>query len=210
MSTKPRTRAKKLVVSETNENQKLTIPSAARDPKAKSAKRHNPDSIYAPSLLERKVTLPFRAVGSDLHRKLESILKSQYEGKCGPEGFIKPGSITIFSHSTGVLLAGKIEFTVGFECEVCKPVEGMNIMCIAKNITKAGIRAVSLEETSPVVIFIARDHHHMSEVFNNVKAEQKLAVRVIGQRYELNDKYISVIGQIIEQKTRYLNEKSGN
>ena len=210
MSTKPRTRAKKLDVSETNDNQKLPLPADTRDPKAKPTKRHNPNSIYAPSLLERKVTLPFRAVGSDLHRKLESILKSQYEGKCGPEGFIKPGSISIFSHSTGVLLAGKIQFTVGFECDVCKPVEGMNIMCIAKNITKAGIRAVSMEDTSPVIVFIARDHHHMSEVFNNVKAEQKLAVRVIGQRYELNDKYISVIGQIIEQKTRYLNEKNAS
>ena len=210
MSSQPRERAKKLVVKSDKADVSIaSVPAPRpRDAKAKTGRRHNPDSVYAPSLLERKITLPFRAVGTDLRSKLEGIIKTQYEGKCAPEGLIKTGSVSIFSHSTGLMMAGKVEFTVAFECDVCKPVEGMNIVCVAKNITKAGIRAVSLEETSPVVVFIARDHHHMSSLFNAVKVDQKLVVRVIGQRYELNDKYISVIGQIVEQKTKYIGEKS--
>ena len=84
---------------------------------------------------------------------------------------------------------------------ICCPVEGMLIQCIAKNITKAGIRAESAEETpSPVVVFITRDHHYMIEYFSKVEEDDKILVRVIGQRFELNDKYISIIAELVEPK----------
>jgi hypothetical protein len=87
---------------------------------------------------------------------------------------------------------------VVFECDVCFPVEGMLISCLAKNITKAGIRAESAFDTpSPIVVFIARDHHYNDESFSKVKEGDKIDVRVIGQRFELNDKYISIIGELI-------------
>ena len=56
-----------------------------------------------------------------------------------------------------------------FECEICFPVEGILLSCVAKNITKAGIRAESATETpSPVVIFIARDHHFNNKLFSEI------------------------------------------
>jgi hypothetical protein len=85
---------------------------------------------------------------------------------------------------------------------VCFPVEGTLISCIAKNITKAGIRAESSDEIpSPIVVFIARDHHYNSEQFNEIKEGDKFTARVIGQRFELNDKYISIIAELkVERK----------
>ena len=72
----------------------------------------------------------------------------------------------------------------------------MLISCVAKNITKAGIRAESAyDNPSPVVIFIARDHHYSVAQFANIQEGDKFTARVIGQRFELNDKYISVIAQ---------------
>ena len=44
---------------------------------------------------------------------------------------------------------------------------------------------------------MARDHHH-SHYFSSVKINDKINVRVIGQRFELNDKYVSVIAELIE------------
>jgi hypothetical protein len=80
-------------------------------------------------------------------------------------------------------------------------VEGMLIQCVAKNITKAGIRAESANEVpSPVVVFIAKDHHFNNEYFADVKEGDKINVRVIGQRFELNDKYISIIAEIVKPK----------
>jgi hypothetical protein len=85
----------------------------------------------------------------------------------------------------------------------------MLINCIAKNITKAGIRAISADEgngeeyQSPFIVFIAKDHHHMNEYFSSIQENSHFVVRVIGQRFELNDKYISIIGELTKQKPKY-------
>jgi hypothetical protein len=76
----------------------------------------------------------------------------------------------------------------------------MLIQCIAKNITKAGVRAESSDEKpSPVIVFITRDHHYMSSQFSAIQEGDKFVARVIGQRYELNDKYVSVIAELAEK-----------
>ena len=77
----------------------------------------------------------------------------------------------------------------------------MLISCVAKNITKAGIRAESTNDVpSPVVVFIAKDHHFNVPHFAEIQEGDKINVRVIGQRFELNDKYISIIGELIKEK----------
>ena len=65
------------------------------------------------------------------------------------------------------------------------------------NITKAGIRCETKEEVSPVVVFIARDHHFKSKEFSSIKVEDEITIRVIGIRFELNDNYISVIAEFV-------------
>ena len=77
----------------------------------------------------------------------------------------------------------------------------MIISCVAKNITKAGIRAESSTDVpSPIVVFLAKDHHFSINYFSDVQEGDKINVRVIGQRFELNDKYISIIGELIKEK----------
>jgi DNA-directed RNA polymerase subunit E'/Rpb7 len=131
---------------------------------------------------------------------LEKIISSQIEGKCIVEGYIKPGTIKILTYSNGMIQSDIIIFEVVFECLVCSPVEGMLIDVIAKNITKAGIRAEYDSQPSPIEVFVARDHHYKSSYFANVKENDKIRIRVIGQRYELNDKYISIIAELIEPR----------
>jgi hypothetical protein len=46
-----------------------------------------------------------------------------------------------------------------------------------------------------VVVFIARDHHYASSQFANIQEGDKFLAKVIGQRFELNDKYVSVIAE---------------
>jgi hypothetical protein len=82
----------------------------------------------------------------------------------------------------------------------------MNITCIAKNITKAGIRAETSDLPSPVVIFVARDHHYSTPYFSDVKEMDEIVIKVIGQRYELNDKYISIIAELVPAKVVNMNK----
>ena len=90
-----------------------------------------------------------------------------------------------------------------FECLICRPVEGQVIKVKAKNITKAGIRAIyDKEEISPITVFIARDHHYNSLEFSKVKSEDDITIKVIGIRYELNDENISVLGELRIKKKK--------
>jgi DNA-directed RNA polymerase subunit E'/Rpb7 len=165
-------------------------------------------TIYSRSLITRNVSLPITAIGKNIRETIEDIISSKFEGKCLVEGYIKPGSSKIITYSSGIVERGTfVLFEVVFECDICFPVEGTLISCVAKNITKAGIRAESTESVpSPVVVFIARDHHYNSAQFAAVKPEDRFNVRVIGQRFELNDKYVSVIGELVKPKVDYENK----
>jgi DNA-directed RNA polymerase subunit E'/Rpb7 len=136
----------------------------------KSKRRDKIESIYSRGLITRNIVLPLSTIGKNIAENIEQNIKINFEGKCVVEGFIKPNSTRIISHSSGLIIRGSyVSFEVVFECEICFPVEGMNIHCIAKNITKAGIKAESeFEVPSPVIIFITRDHHYNIDYFSDI------------------------------------------
>lgn len=153
-------------------------------------------NIYSKGILTKKIHLPIKMINKKLDETIKKNIVDKYEGKCVVEGYIKRGSYKLISKSSGVIEGNMIQMNVVFECEICHPVEGMIINCIIKNKTKAGIRAEIEEEPSPVIIFIARDHHNNNQGFIKAQEGDPIAVSVVGQRYELNDKYISVIGEL--------------
>ena len=165
--------------------------------------------VYHRSIISKKVILNINNIGGNLKEIIEKKISYDIEGKCITEGYIKPRSVAIINYSSGRITNGtNIIFDAVFECDVCLPVEGMKVECIAKNITKAGIRAeinVSADEneTSPVVIFIARDHHIENKYYNDISENDTISVRVIGQRFELNDKYITIIAELLGPTKKY-------
>ena len=160
--------------------------------------------IYNNTIITKQINVSILNIGDNIKNTLENKIKNDIEGLCIVEGFVKPNSTKIISYSSGKLKGSAVIFEVVFECLVCCPVEGMHINCVVKNITEsAGIRAETLDYPSPLVIFVARDHHYNMKYFSEIKENQHIAVKVIGQRYELNDKYISVIAELLEKKTKY-------
>ena len=161
------------------------------------------NTIYSRCLITRNILLPITNIGKNIKETIEKNIIFNFEGKCVVEGFIKPNSSKIITYSSGLIQGTNVSFEVVFECEICCPVEGMLISCVAKNITKAGVRAESADETpSPVVVFIARDHHFSVSQFSNIQEGDKFVSRVIGQRFELNDKYVSIIAELVVEKTQ--------
>jgi DNA-directed RNA polymerase subunit E'/Rpb7 len=158
-------------------------------------------TVYSPCQITQNVILPMISIGKNLQQTLETTISKIVGGKCIVEGFVKPDSVKVISFSSGIVKGETIIFAVVFYCEVCYPVAGMNLNCIAKNITKAGIRAESSEENkSPFVLFVARDHYFSNDYFNSIKENDKFVARVIAQRFELNDKYISIIAELVPMK----------
>jgi hypothetical protein len=159
-------------------------------------------SLFVRSIITRRIDLPMVSVGKNLMRTFDAVVKSSFEGKCSVEGYIKPDSVSIISYSGGKTTGDMVSFTVIFSCDICTPVEDMGIPCVAINITKAGIRAESVVSPSPIVVFIARDHYYENDYFNSIKEGDHIMIRVIGCRYELHDRQISVIAEIVPTRTK--------
>jgi hypothetical protein len=158
---------------------------------------HESNSIYIEQLLTRKVSMPIIHVNSNLQHNLIHIISKQIEGKCIQQGYIKPKSIKLHTYSSGMIRGSNVVFDVVFTCMIANPVEGQELDCIVDNITKAGLKCkLDVDDTSPFIIFVARDHHYNNDNINK-SVHDKIKVRVIGQRFELNDPFISIIAALI-------------
>ena len=170
--------------------------------KVRTRKSRKDNKLYTNIIISRKINIPMLNIGGNLKDNMLKIIENQISGKCIMEGYVKSNSVNILSYSNGIQENETIKFQVVFECLVCNPSEGQFITCIAKNITKAGIRAEVEDDDNSLIIFVARDHNYLNKSFSNVKENQEIIVRVIGQRFELNDKNISVIADLVESKNK--------
>lgn len=167
-----------------------------------SSKEYAMVALYTPAVIQHKVCFPLSYI-TDFKRiqeQLTQYVSAQISGKCIPEGFVKPNSCTLRSHTVGTFTAGNIAFTLEIECMLCCPKQGDVMNCIAKTVTQAGIRAHACTDPSPVVVYISREIHDSSltpRMMDTVKPGDRLTVRVIGHRFELNDKHVSIIGEWI-------------
>ena len=154
--------------------------------------------IYSKVMLSDKLEVNFKDINANIYNTLQKIIKKKVEGICIDEGYVKLDSVNLISYSSGELFANKVVFDIVYECLVANTVESMTFDCIVKSITKVGIRAEINESISPFVVFIARDHHFDNELFSKINENDIINVRVLGQRYELNNKFISVIAELVD------------
>ncbi len=156
--------------------------------------------IYCKTVIKRRIQLLSSLVGeSKTKSNILKFLQDNYEGRCVSEGYVRTGSIEIIQISAGLNYKEFTIFNVEFECLICLPVKNMLLKCVInKPVTKAGIHADIVGETpSPMSIFIAKDNHYNVDAFSNVQKGDQINVRVLVYRYQLNDKFITVIGQLV-------------
>jgi hypothetical protein len=154
------------------------------------------DSLYTQSIIQEKIKIPFNKLSNNMTRFFENYAEKKIERKCRNEGYIRMGTSTVLSYSTGLLTSDSIIYNVVYSVDVCFPYENMEIDCKIKNITKIGIRAIISEQNNPIILFISREHNPDKD-FDQYKENQIIKVKVLGHRFELNDEYISVIGELI-------------
>jgi hypothetical protein len=166
----------------------------------------NCNGLYNQHKVSRKICIPFSNIRefNRIEEHLKHVVSSEIDGKCIPEGFVKPGSCNLQCFSVGTFSAGNIQFVLNIDCMICCPKEGMVLSCIAKTVTQAGIRAHALTEPSPVVVYVSREMHDavsknrlIANSIDSVKPGDMIHIRVVGKRFELNDKHVSVIGELV-------------
>ena len=166
-------------------------------------KRSKKIDLFMENVLTRTVELPFTKVGKNVKELITQKLVETLEGKCNIEGYIKNNSVRVINYTAGQLVSSNVQFIVMFKCLVCNPTENQKISVRALNITKAGIRAEALVSgESPLDVFVARDHNYKNKTFATIKEGDEFIIRVIGQRYEINDPVISVLGELPAPRIR--------
>ena len=172
----------------------------------------NERKIYIQSVLNTKIYLDITEIGKNVKQLLEKKLKYQVSCKCIPEGYVSSKNINIIQYSAGTLIKNSVVFNVVYECDISHPVEGMRLEAVTKITTKAGIHAEVKDDDGniAIVVFIAKDHNNTNSSFHNVKAGDKIQVKVIGIRFELNDPYICVIASLDKERQEDVGKKRQN
>ena len=174
------------------------------------------DGLYKFTQFNYDILIPFVLINmhassrSNILALLHTTLVSCIEGRCISEGFIKPETVRIVDFKCGKIVAKNVQFNLVIECYVCNPVENATINCIANNITQAGIRAISNDKYLPVIVYISRDYSILTQntYYNTVKEGDKITIKVIGKRFEMNDKFIQIIGELVSPKKERTSSKT--
>ena len=171
----------------------------------------NQSNLYHKQIIQHKVQIPFNKIPSSLVSYFEEHARKNIMGKCYKEGYIfydEGGkNVKVVAYTSGIMNSSHVDFIVLYEFDVCYPYEDMEIMCKVDSVTKIGIKAIlsNDEKKNPIVIFASRIHN--TKFFESNNGENSgseslegkiIKVKLIGSRFEVNDTYLSILGEIIE------------
>ncbi len=139
---------------------------------------------------------------NNINSHIKNIITDKFGNKCQKYGLLLKDSIKIIDRSIGQFndghLNSSISMNVVFEAKICNPSEGTIIQCTAISSNKMGILASigdNIDE-SPLIILLARQHHIDNKYFKAIKDGKSIYVCVIGKKYDLNDRQISIVAKL--------------
>lgn len=164
---------------------------------------------------------------SQINEMLEDKIRKSVEGKCNKNGLVLKGSTKIINREVGFVpkghFNGNFVYSVNYQTLVCNPSVGVVIPCrvIAKN--KIGPLAnfvhflnTNVEEEGsdmtknidkqfrkyPMIIKVPRELHRPEEqpLFEEIEVGRIIYVEVLGKKFELEDKQISVVAKLSSEE----------
>jgi DNA-directed RNA polymerase subunit E'/Rpb7 len=167
-------------------------------------------SFFFPVRFKTYVQLAPAELTDDFEECILGKLRKTYEGVCSRYGFIKPTTLRLVQRSAGQLMKPHFNGYIRFEAivvgEVCNPTKGTVVEAVVKAKNNLGLLAESSVDVAgeplPILDIIVpkRSAGIASEVdLDDVAVRQKVFVEVMGKRYQLKDRKISIIGRVVTQ-----------
>lgn len=175
------------------------------------------------------------SIYNQINNSLEEKIKNDVEGKCNKNGLVLNGSVRILTRDVGYVSKGHFNgnyvYNVTYQLLVCNPSVGVIIPCkiIAKN--KIGLMAHFIHflhfnenddnvmnrnidkqfKKYPIVIKIPAELHkpEQQQYINDLELEEIIYVEVLGRKFDLEDKQISVVAKLSNEDD-YLNQIDKN
>jgi DNA-directed RNA polymerase subunit E'/Rpb7 len=154
------------------------------------------NDIYSSTTLIVNVSVPFENVGRDMEKYFEAYSRENIEGRCNQDGYVRPLSTKIITYTAGIVKNNIAYYKVLYMFDVFYPYEGLELECLIKFINKIGIQANFGDRNNPAEIYVTREHNQNVD-FDGLEINKKIRIKVIGHRYELNDKFISILGEMM-------------
>lgn len=171
-----------------------------------------PSGLCSRVLLHERIKLEPKYITVSFKDEVLNRLRQKVEGICSKHGYIRKNSIELHKVTPGVVeiasLNGSAVYDVYFHADVCNPLVG-SVVRSAKvvNMNRFGILAEArIPEdryaNSVLGIIIAKNSVNIvSEIdLEAVKVGDEVNVEIVGKKYNLGDKKISVIGRVVKEE----------
>ena len=157
--------------------------------------------------MNEKIKLEPKFLNKHFREELQKRLVKKLEGICSKHGYIRHNTIKIHKIKPGLVelisLNGHIQYDVYFHAEVCNPHITSVIKCKITNTNKFGILAEAGYRYeghfySILEVIIAKNSVSIKSDINldDKKEGDIIKVEIVGKKFELNDKKISLVGRI--------------
>ena len=159
---------------------------------------------------------------NDMNNVILKQLRSSKEGICSNHGYIKKNSIQLIKISCGKVemssFHGYLNFLVKYSALVCNPVKGNIVNAIVENINNFGILCSSFIEEGDkriTILEIIIPKHSLAiqsevDLQNNIKINDEVSIQIVGKKYQLFNKKISIIGKIVKKSNIDVNLDESN
>merc|ERR1711935_3105 len=143
-------------------------------------------NIFVNNILNTTLQIKPNQIGDNIDDILLDKLKKKVEGKCDRNGYIRHDSVKILKRSMGHIIQGNFNgscnFRINYLVDICRPVEGMIIKGIIRNLNKMGLFCeVHDIEPSPLSIILAKQHHLNDSDFEKKKLDDVINIEIIGR-----------------------------
>jgi DNA-directed RNA polymerase subunit E'/Rpb7 len=163
--------------------------------------------LFIPIKFKTNVILQPNELTKTFEETILKKLKNNLENVCSKHGFIKKDSIKIIRRSIGNIkqqdFTVNIQYAIECIAEICNPAQGSIIKCKVKAKNLLGILAEGFYNNMLILEIIVPKMSAgiQSEVdIDKINIGDEIKIEVCGKKFQLFDKYISIIGKIIKDK----------
>lgn len=162
------------------------------------------DNIFYRVLLRDDIKIEPKHLTRDYRQFILQKLRKQNEGVCTKHGYIRENSIELYKVAAGAVdkvgLNGYVVFDVHYYAEVCNPLLGNVVKAKVVNVNKFGI----LAEVAPILeIIVAKNSVNILSDntidLETIRPGDIIQVEIMGKKFELNDRKISIVGRVVSQ-----------
>lgn len=157
----------------------------------------NADPIYEKRVLSDIVHIkPNQLNYPNISEIVLSNLKKKVEGRCISEGYIKPDSVNIVSRNSGIMenhdFSGSLTYTIKYTADICIPHTGQIVKCVIDTHDDTNsVCYVGDEDSSPMEIYLFRDHYIGNAEYVNLKKGDKILIRILNTQIEYGKKILA-------------------